>query len=101
MMAAIVVCPSSFWCPQPSLEELWDVSSPRDPVAFRELEQGAQRAAGQVADQILGHHLTQVHQDAEFVRRRSRKSGTRVRFLWLIKDLRTYRCCCREAPASC
>lgn len=73
MMAAIVVCPSSFWCPQPSLEELWDVSSPRDPVAFRELEQGAQRAAGQVADQILGHHLTQVHQDAEFVRQAVQK----------------------------
>lgn len=73
MMAAIVVCPSSFWHPHPSLEGLWDVSSPRDPVAFWDLEQRAQRAAGQAADQILGHHLTQVHQDADFVRQAVQK----------------------------
>jgi len=72
-MADIVVCPSSFWHPQPALEGLWTVSSPRDPVAFWDLERTAQQAAGQVADQILGHHLTQVHQDAEFVRQAVQK----------------------------
>jgi hypothetical protein len=72
-MAAIVVCPSSFWCPSLSLESLWNVASPRDPVAFWELERTTQLMAAQAADQILGHHLTQVHQDADWVRQTVQK----------------------------
>jgi hypothetical protein len=67
-MAEIVVCPSTVWPPTPSLDALRGAPSPRDPLAFWELEQRAQRMAGQVADQILGHHLTPLHQDADFVR---------------------------------
>jgi hypothetical protein len=37
-------------------------------LAFWELEQQVQATAAQVADQILGHHLTQVHQETDFVR---------------------------------
>ena len=53
---------------QPTLSALWDVPSPQTPLAFWGLEQQVHRTAGQVADQILGHHLTQVHQDPAFVR---------------------------------
>jgi len=37
-------------------------------LAFWELEQQVQATAAQVADQIMGHHLTQVHQELDFVR---------------------------------
>ena len=52
----------------PTLSSFWTCPSPRSPLAFWDLEQQVQTTAGQVADQILGHHLTQVHQDATFVR---------------------------------
>ena len=50
-----------------SLQALWNVPAPRAPLAFWELEQQVHLTAGQVADQILGHHLTQLHQDPDFV----------------------------------
>ena len=53
---------------QPTLSALWEVPSPHTPLAFWELEQHVHRTAGQVADQIMGHHLTQVHQDPALVR---------------------------------
>ena len=53
---------------QPTLSALWEVASPHTPLAFWALEQQVQRTASQVADQILGHHLTQVHQEPAFVR---------------------------------
>lgn len=72
-MAAIVVNPSSLGHPSSSLEALWEVSSPRDPLAFWELEKTAQQRAAQEADQILGHHLIQLHQDADFVNKAVQK----------------------------
>lgn len=50
-----------------SLEPFWAAPSPRTPQAFWALEQAVQTTAGQVADQILGHHLAQLHQDPQFV----------------------------------
>ncbi len=52
----------------PTLSSFWEVASPRSPLAFWDLEQQVQATASQVADQIMGHHLTQVHQDTAFVR---------------------------------
>ena len=53
---------------QPTLSALWEVASPLTPLAFWALEQQAQTTASQVADQILGHHLTQAHHAPDFVR---------------------------------
>ena len=50
-----------------SLQALWDVPWPRTPLAFWELEQRVHTTAGQVADQILGHHLGRIHQASDFV----------------------------------
>ena len=52
----------------PTLSSFWECPSPHTPLAFWELEQQVQTAAAQVGDQILGHHLTQVHQETDFVR---------------------------------
>jgi hypothetical protein len=51
-----------------SLQALWDGPSPHTPLEFWELEQQVHLTAGQVADQILGHHLGRVHQEPDFVR---------------------------------
>lgn len=53
--------------PPASLSSYWSVPSPRTPLAFWELEQEVQVTAAQSADQILGYHLAQVHQDPDFV----------------------------------
>lgn len=52
---------------EPSLSSFWDHPSPRTPLAFWELEQRVHTTAGQVADQILGYHLRQLHHDPGFV----------------------------------
>jgi hypothetical protein len=52
----------------PTLSSFWEQPSPHTPLAFWELEQQVQTTAAQVADQIVGHHLTQVHQETDFVR---------------------------------
>lgn len=61
-------CASFLSLPFP-LQSLWDASSPHSPQAFWDLEQAVQTAASRVADQIVCHHLTQLHQDADFVRK--------------------------------
>ena len=56
-------------CPSmSSLQSFWTVPSPHTPRAFYKMEQAVQITAGQVADQILGHHPAQLHHDPEFVR---------------------------------
>ena len=49
------------------LEALWDEPAPRTPLQFLQLERRVCAAAGQQADEILGHHLIGAHQDAAFV----------------------------------
>ena len=68
MMTDVLSWPMEKRPVQPTLSALWEIPSPYTPVAFWALEQQAHRTAGQVADQILGHHLTQVHQEPTFVR---------------------------------
>ena len=67
-MADVLSWPMGRHPVQPTLSALWEVPSPHTPLAFWELEQQVQSTAGQVADQIVGHHLTQVHQEPDFVR---------------------------------
>lgn len=68
MMTDVLSWPMKKRPVQPTLSALWEVPSPHTPLAFWELEQQVHRTAGQVADQIMGHHLTQVHQDPALVR---------------------------------
>ena len=67
-MAEVLTWPMDTIPGQPTLSSFWEIPSPRTPLAFWELEQQVQTTAAQVADQILGHHLTQVHQETDFVR---------------------------------
>jgi hypothetical protein len=60
----------------PSLQSFWSVPSPRTPQAFWEMEEAVQTKAGQVADQILSHHLSQLHQDPDFVRQAVEQART-------------------------
>lgn len=64
----LLTWPAASWPSMLSLQSFWTVPSPRTPQAFYEMEQAVQTTAGQVADQIVGHHLAQLHQDPEFVR---------------------------------
>ncbi|MEK9134124.1 MAG: hypothetical protein AAB333_04610 [Pseudomonadota bacterium] len=66
-MADLLSWPSPGPSPSASLASFWEIASPRTPLAFWELEQQVQLTAGKVADQILGHHLSQLHQDPDFV----------------------------------
>ena len=49
------------------LEALREEPAPRTPLQFLQLERRVCAAAGQQADEILGHHLIAAHQDAAFV----------------------------------
>ena len=66
-MADLLSWPSPCPSPSASLASFWERASPRTSLAFWELEQQVQLTAGKVADQILGHHLSQRHQDPDFV----------------------------------
>ena len=66
-MTAFPTCPVPSESSPSSLEALREVASPRDPLAFWELEQQVRQQAHRQADQILGYHLSRLHQDAAFV----------------------------------
>ena len=74
MMTDLLLWPSANEHSMPSLQVLWDVPSPHTPLEFWELEQQVHTTAGQVADQILGHHLGRVHQEPDFVRQAIQKA---------------------------
>jgi hypothetical protein len=73
-MAEVLTWPLDTIPVQPTLSSFWELPSPRTPMAFWELEQQVHRTAGQVADQIMGHHLTQVHHEPDFVRQAVEKA---------------------------
>ena len=66
-MTAFPTCPVPSESSPSSLEAFREVASPRDPLAFWELEQQVRQQAHRQADQILGYHLSRLHQDAAFV----------------------------------
>jgi len=68
-MANLLPWPAVFQPSMPSLQAFWHVSSPRTPQAFWEMEQAVQTQALQMADQIIGYHLSQLHQAPDFVRK--------------------------------
>jgi hypothetical protein len=73
---------------QSTLSSFWEVASPHTPLAFWDLEQQVQTTAGQVADQIMGYHLTQVHRDADFVRQAVLQARTKSPVPLLNKGLK-------------
>ena len=66
-MARVSITPSPEPGTMEGLEALWDDPAPRTPLQFLQLERRVCAAAGQQADEILGHHLIGAHQDAAFV----------------------------------
>ena len=54
--------------PADPLQAFLEAPSPRTPPSFWEMEQAVHAAAGRAADQILGTHLSTLHQDSDFVR---------------------------------
>ena len=88
-MAEVLSWPLDTGAVPPTLSSFWELPSPHTPLAFWALEQQVQRTAGQVADQILGHHLTQVHQEPDFVRQATQQARENSPVPLINKGLKT------------
>ena len=66
-MADPWVGPATVEGPPAAWSSLWQMPAPRTPLQFWEVEQQVLGVAGQMADQLIGHHLTRLHQERDFV----------------------------------
>lgn len=62
-------------------------AGPRTPLQFLQLERRVCEAAGQQADEILGQHLIEAHQDPDFVEQAVKAAGGAIASLCLATDL--------------
>lgn len=67
---------------------LGEAPSPRTALQFWEVEQQVLRVAGAMADQLIGEHLTRLHQDQDFVDQAVREARARQAGPLVHKGLR-------------
>jgi hypothetical protein len=77
IMADPCAGPATVEGPLSAWSSLWEAPSPRSALQFWDLERQVFSVAEEMADQLIGEHLTRLHQDREFVDQAVREARAR------------------------